>query len=186
MVARRGEAARQRILDATRNVIYEGGLEAFSVEAVAAASGAARSTVYRHWPEPKELVVDALLSMSSAFPTPDTGSLATDIDALASALRPIFNDPRTRRLILDLTRSAGEDPVMERVAQELSRNRQASTQTILQRAIARGEIDPDIDLEIALHLVEGPILSSALMQNLPIGDNAFDDMVTRIVRALAG
>lgn len=185
MVAPRGQAARRRILDATRDVIYEGGLEAFSVEAVATASGAARTTIYRHWPEPKELVIEALMSMSSAFPTPDTGSLATDLEALANSLRPIFSDPRTRRLILDLTRAAGEDPVMERVAQELSRNRQVSTQTILQRAIARGEIDPDIDLEIALHLVEGPILSAVLMQNVPMGDNAFEEMVTRIVRALA-
>lgn len=185
MSAPRGEAARQRIVDATRELIYDGGLEAFNVEAVATASGAARSTIYRHWPEPKELVIDALFSMSSAFPTPDTGSLSTDLQAMAETLRPIFSDPRTRRLILDITRAAAEDPVMERVSQELSRNRQGPTQTILQRAIARGEIDADIDLEMALHLVEGPILSASLMQSLPVGDAAFRDLVSRIVRALS-
>lgn len=185
MSAPRGEAARQRIVDATRELIYEGGLEAFNVEAVATASGAARSTIYRHWPEPKALVIDALLSMSSAFPTPDTGSLATDLRAMADTLRPIFGDPRTRRLMLDITRAAAEDPVVERVSQELTRNRQAPTQTVLQRAIARGEIDPDIDLEMALHLVEGPILSASLMQTLPVGEEAFEDLVSRIIQALS-
>lgn len=185
MSAPRGEAARQRIIDATRAVVYEGGLEAFNVEAIASASGAARSTIYRHWNDPKDLLIETLLSMSSAIPAPDTGSLAGDLEALANTLRPIFNDPRTRRLILDLTRVAAEDPVMERVAQELSRNRQGPTLTILQRAIARGEIDPNIDLEIGLHLVEGPILSANLMQSTPVGADGFDDMVNRIARALA-
>jgi AcrR family transcriptional regulator len=185
MSAPRGEAARQRIIDATCELIYDSGLEAFSVEAVATASGAARSTIYRHWPEPKELVIDALRSMGRAFPTPDTGTLAGDLEAMADMLRPIFDDSRTRRLILDITRAAAEDPEVERVRLELMRNRQGPTQTILQRAIARGEIDPDIDLEIALHLVEGPLISATLMQNLPVGDDAFREMVARVIRALS-
>jgi len=104
---------------------------------------------------------------------------------MADTLRPIFNDPRTRRLILDITRAAAEDPEIERVKLELIRNRQGPTQTILQRAIARGEIDPDIDLEVALHLVEGPLISANLMQNLPVGDDGFREMVARVVRALS-
>jgi len=185
MTAPRGQAARQRIIDATRELIYDSGLEAFNIEAVATASGAARSTIYRHWPAPRELVIDALRSMGRAFPTPDTGTLAGDLEAMADTLRPIFNDPRTRRLILDITRAAAEDPEIERVKLELIRNRQGPTQTILQRAIARGEIDPDIDLEVALHLVEGPLISANLMQNLPVGDDGFREMVARVVRALS-
>lgn len=185
MSAPRGEAARQRIIDATCELIYDAGLEAFNVEAVATASGAARSTIYRHWPEPRELVIDALRSMGRAFPTPDTGSLSGDLEAMAETLRPIFDDSRTRRLILDITRAGAEDPEIERVRLELIRNRQGPTQTILQRAIARGEIDPDIDLEIALHLVEGPLLSATIMQNLPVGDDALREMVARVIRALS-
>lgn len=185
MSAPRGQAARQRIIDATRELIYDGGLEAFSIEAVASASGAARSTIYRHWPDPKELVFDALRSMGRAIPTPDTGSLAGDLETMADMLRPIFNDPRTRRLILDITRAAAEDPEIEKVRMELIRNRQGPIQTILQRAIARGEIDPEIDLEIAMHLVEGPLISANLMQNLPVGDDGFREMLARVVRALS-
>lgn len=185
MSAPRGKAARQRIVDATRQVIYEGGFDAFNVEAVAAASGAARSTIYRHWPEPRDLLVDALVSMGRKFPAPDEGSLARDLEVVAATLRPIFDDPRTRRFILDLTRAAAEDPAIERARQQLIRERRKPIQVILQRAISRGEIDPDLDLEIALHLVEGPLTSATVLQNQPMTDDAIKTMIARIVQSLS-
>lgn len=185
MSAPRGEAARRRIIDATRELIFNGGFDAFNVEAVAAASGAARSTIYRHWPEPRDLLVDALESMGRNFPTPDEGSLAGDLEAVAATLCPIFEDPRTRRLILDLARAADEDPAIERARQQLIRARQSPIQVMLQRAIARGEIDPDLDRDIALHLVEGPLMSATVLQNQPMTGSAMKTMVTRIVKSLS-
>lgn len=184
MNAPRGEAARQRIIESTCGLILEHGLAGFTIEAVAAASGAARSTVYRHWPVARDLLVEVLRTMGKAFPVPDTGSLASDLEALASILRPVFDDPRTRRLILDLARAAADDPELERVRQELFHDRQQPVRMIIQRAISRGEIDPAIDIDIALHLIEGPWLSATVLQNRPLADEAIETMVSRLVRAL--
>lgn len=185
MSAPRGEAARRRIVDSARELILDGGIAAFNVEAVASASGAARSTIYRHWPEPHDLLVDTLTSMGRDFPTPDTGGLATDLEACAAVLRPLLDDPRTRRLLLDLTRAAGDDPELERICQRLSTERHQPLQVILQRAIARGEIDPDIDLALAIHLVEGPLMSATVLHNVPMTDEVVGTMVERIVKALS-
>lgn len=185
MTAPRGEAARQRIVDATRQLILEGGLEAFNVEAVAAASGSARTTVYRHWPESRDLLVDTLQSMAPDLPTPDTGNLRGDLERYAGILRPIFEDPRARRLILDVTRAAAEDPDMERIRQQLIRDRHRPMRLILQRALARGEIDPELDLGIALHLVEGPLISATVLQHTPMTDDDIETIVNRIGRALS-
>jgi hypothetical protein len=159
-------------------------LAGFNVEAVAVVSGAARSTVYRHWPEPRELLVEALESMGRSLPVPDTGSLVGDIQACAAALRPIFTDPRVKRFILDVTRAAAEDPELERVRLQLHIDRQQLIQGILQRAIARGEVDPSIDMNVAFHLVQGPLMSATVFQSLPLGDEAIEWMVARIVKAL--
>lgn len=183
--APRGEAARQRILDATRQLVHDGGLEAFNVEAVAAASGSARTTIYRHWPEPRDLLIDTLQSMAQDLPKPDTGSLHGDLQAYAGILRSLFDDPRARRLILDVTRAAAADPDMERIRQQLIRDRHQPMQLILQRALARGEIDPDLDLGLALHLVEGPLISATVIQNQPISDEEIETVVSRIVQALS-
>jgi len=184
MGAPRGAAARQRIVEATGELVLERGLDGFSVEAVAARSGAARSTVYRHWPKASDLLVEALRTMGRDLPTPDTGALASDLEACATILRPILDDPRSRRLILDLARAAADDPEIERVRQELLRDRRLPLRTIIQRAIARGEIDPDIDMDTALHMAEGPWLSATVLQNRPLTDEAIRDIVARVAKAL--
>jgi len=184
MRAPRGEAARQRILDSTRELILEGGLDAFNVEAVASASGAARSTIYRHWPEPHDLLVDSCTSMVRDFPTPDTGHLQSDLLACVATLRPIFDDPNVRRLLLDLTREAAADPELRDVLESAKKERRQPLQLILQRAMARGEIDPGIDMGLALHLVEGPLMSATVLQNRPMTDEMAAEMVSRVVKAL--
>lgn len=185
MSAPRGEAARQRILDATRDVLLDQGLGGFTVEAVASVSGAARSTIYRHWPDPHDLVVDTLTSMASALPIPDTGTLRGDLEACVRLLRPVFDDPKTRRLFLDVTRAATSDPDLERIRNRALQERRQPVQVILQRAIQRGEIDPDLDMTMAMHLVEGPMMSATILQNLPLTDETTSAFVERIVKALA-
>lgn len=185
MSAPRGQAARQRIIDATRETLLDGGLDAFSVEAVASASGAARSTIYRHWPEPRDLVVETLTSMGRDFPVPDTGSLSTDLARVVALLRPILDDPRTRRLLLDVTRAAAHDPDLERIRQQAIKDRRQPLHIILQRAIARGEVDADIDMTVAMHLVEGPLMSATVLQNLPISDEMMSALLDRIVTSLS-
>lgn len=184
MPARRGEAARRHIVDATRELLLEGGLEAFNVEAVATASGSARSTIYRHWPEPRDLLVEALTAMGRDFEIPDTGSLKTDLEESVALVRPILDDPRTRRLMLDVTRAAATDPDLERIRQTADQERRQPIRIILQRAIARGEIDPEIDIRLAAHLVEGPLISATLMQNRPVPEDDVPELIDRILRAL--
>lgn len=184
MGAPRGQAARKRIIEATREILLDEGLDAFNVEAVANASGAARSTIYRHWPEPRDLAVETLTSMGRDFPIPDTGSLKTDLEQVVATIRPILDDQRTRRLLLDVTRAAAHDAELERIRQRAIANRRQPLQVILQRAIGRGEIDPDIDMDLAMHLVEGPLMSATVLQNLPITDEMISALVDRIVKSL--
>jgi len=185
MSAPRGEAARRRIVKATRGLLLEGGLDAFNVEAVAAASGAARTTIYRHWPQPHDLLVETLLSMGGELPVPDTGSLASDLEAAFIASRQIFEDVAARRLLLDITRAAAEDFDLEQILELAIRERREPVQVILQRAIARGEIDPDIDLGVAMHLIEGPLLSATVLQRRRTSDEMISRMVARVLKALS-
>ena len=57
------ERTRQVVLDAVLALVAESGYGAVTIEAVAARSGVAKSTIYRHWPGRAELVNDAFRTL---------------------------------------------------------------------------------------------------------------------------
>src|SRR5262252_8165191 len=55
------ERSKQAILDATRELLAEGDVGSLTVEAVAARSGVAKTTIYRRWRDKWELALDAVM-----------------------------------------------------------------------------------------------------------------------------
>ena len=64
---------------ATLDLAAESGLGACTFEAISERSGIARSTLYRHWKNSSELVVDAIKSQSIERVAADTGTLRDDM-----------------------------------------------------------------------------------------------------------
>jgi len=58
----------------------------------------------------------------------------------------------------------------------------AEVRGLLQRGIERGELRPDLDVEIAVDLLFGPIYYRLLMSGEPL-TNAFNDRLVRAVMA---
>ena len=82
------EAARAKMLGAAADLVLDAGVDGFSVDEVARRSGVAKTTIYRHFPSAKELLVAALDQFMTAPPTPDTGSLRTDLLEYLASVRP--------------------------------------------------------------------------------------------------
>ena len=76
MARPRSDEARRKALDAARDLIVEKGVVNLTIEDVAARSGVAKTTIYRHWPERTSLIVDAVNAMFEHLRTPDTGIAA--------------------------------------------------------------------------------------------------------------
>ena len=69
------ERARAEVLEAAADLVAEVGVERATIEEIAARSGVAKTTIYRHWPSKQALVVDAVrgvLPADGARPTPAT------------------------------------------------------------------------------------------------------------------
>src|SRR5580700_5639700 len=69
--------------DATLALLAEIGYDRLTIDAVAARAHSSKATIYRRWSGKAELVVDALHSLKGSPPTPDTGSLRGDLEAIA-------------------------------------------------------------------------------------------------------
>jgi hypothetical protein len=97
------------------------------------------------------------LATAAVLP-PDTGSLHGDLIAIADEAIAVLSDPLVRRVIQSLVTEARHSPELAAVLNEhfINPRRQAGDQ-MLRRAIERGEISPDTDLELAQDIIGGPL-----------------------------
>jgi AcrR family transcriptional regulator len=129
------------------------------MDAVAERAGVSKATIYRWWPSKERLALDALLEWTATGGSPrDTGSLRPDLLAL---VRPWVREIRRRpfaRVIAALLSEAQSDPAFaEDYRRHFVEQRRAPMRAALERAIARGEVPPQLDVEVALDLIYGPI-----------------------------
>src|SRR5215831_7530232 len=89
---RRTERSRQAILDATRELLADGDVGALTVEAVAARSGVAKTTIYRRWRDKWELALDAvMIDVLPGFDDPvDVGDTRKELLTFVTSVVPIL------------------------------------------------------------------------------------------------
>lgn len=180
------EEARQKALTAAEAVIAEFGIEGFTVDAVAKASGVAKTTIYRHWENRSTLLLSAIDCMIQPFPTPDTGSLVNDLDEFMAFVVPIVTEPRMRRTMMGVMAAAARDPELARVHHDMMQERMKPLVSIITSAKERGEIAADLDLELALDLIEGPLFFRTMVKRQDLDPAAVRKLIRIVARALAG
>jgi AcrR family transcriptional regulator len=141
---RRGQELEDALLEAAWDELLESGYAALTFDAVAARAGTSRPVVYRRWPTKPDLVRAAVgrAGTRDRYPLPDTGSLRGDLIALlqrANETRMGFAAVLSVRLG-QYFEETGTGPADLR--EEMLGDRVTSMQLILDRSIARGELDP--------------------------------------------
>ena len=164
----RSDVARREALAATADLIAERGVDNLTIEDVAARSGVAKTTIYRHWPTRGPLVIDAVRSCWAHLPTPDTGDLRTDLVQLFEGMMRVDLSSLAGRIMPSLLGAAGRDPELDRLTRELSEERARPVREILDRAVARGDLSAAVDEEVALGLVVGPLLYRKVHRREPL------------------
>jgi AcrR family transcriptional regulator len=154
MVDPRVARSREAVVRAGVELLDEGGLGAFSVDAVAARSGVAKTTIYRHWPGRRDLLNEVFQSFEAHTPTPDTGSLREDLRFIARDLADdLARASWPRRLAVIVGEAEHDDDLAEAHAARI-RAEMTPLRVVLARAVERGDLPPGTDVElVAEHLV---------------------------------
>jgi AcrR family transcriptional regulator len=185
--ARRSQPTRQAILTAALELAGEVGYARLSIEGIAARAGAGKQTIYRWWPSKGAVLFDALLALSEgagAAELPDTGDLATDLKAVLRATVDELNNPALAEPVRALTVEVLVDPVLaESWRTRLDGPIRAMKLRRLRAAQEAGDLDPDVDLEVAADLIWGPLQNRWLFGPDPL-THAYADAV--VDTALAG
>lgn len=182
----RSERAQQAILTAAMGLLLERGLRTMSMEEVAERAGVSKATIYRWWDSKDLLALDAL----SAEWAPkrdadrDTGSLRGD---LLAQLRPWLRQVTVKpygRVIAGLVAEAQTDAVFAELYRDhFVQPRRDATRPLLLRAIDRGEIATDTDLDVALDLLYGPIYHRLLHGHAPLTDRFIQQVIDAVIAA---
>jgi AcrR family transcriptional regulator len=185
----RSEKARQAILDAAAELLLARGLSAVSMDAVAERAGVSKATIYRWWPTKEALALDALYTeWAAARPYPrDTGSLRGD---LLSLLRPWVRLAGSRPygwVSGALITEAQTDPVFAlEYLQRFVEPRRDQARAIFSRAIERGEVPADTNVEVALDLLYGPLYHRLLHGHAPLTDRFVRDVIDMALNGIQG
>ncbi|GIJ08474.1 TetR/AcrR family transcriptional regulator [Micromonospora andamanensis] len=188
--ARRREASRRAILTAAFDLLQEVGYAKLSIEGIAARAGVGKQTIYRWWPSKGTVIFDAFLMLSEGAagepPTlPDTGDLAADLRAVLRATVVEMNDPRYDQPMRALATEIAHDPELaaayvERLdgpLKEAKRERLRSAQRV-------GQLAEDLDLDVAVEMIWGPVLNRWLQRTGPLTAEYTDRVVTTALDGL--
>jgi AcrR family transcriptional regulator len=176
-VAKRGrprsEAARAAVLDATVELLAEGGMAAVTMEAVAARAGVSKGTVYKWWPTRGAVALDAFMrSVNDVLAFPDSGDVETDMVTQVEVLLGLFRDTFAGPFLTALIGQAQTDADLGAAFLERWLNpRRKIAGDVLRRAAARGEIRADVDVDTLVDQIYAPLYHRMLLRHLPLTDD---------------
>ena len=160
----RSEEAHRAILAAVVELLSEHGLGGLTIEAVAARAGVGKTTIYRRWETKNELVLEAMEQLRPPGPPPDTGSLLGDLGALVAVQRQRLEASLLPRVIPRVLGESLEDPdlhaqIVERAVNPI----RDILGEIVRRALDRGELREDLDVETMIDVLHASPIYALLM-----------------------
>ena len=154
----RGKKMRAAVLEAAITELTETGYAALTVEGVARRAGVHKTTIYRNWKDVTALVADALVGrFATDVPIPDTGAVEEDLRVLARSLVATMTSPEGRALLNTVLSDAVRLPQLAEVKRALFDDRFQRAETVVTRAVERGELPEGTDPAELLKALAAPI-----------------------------
>lgn len=158
------------------------GYGALTIEGVAARSGVAKSTIYRHWTGTGPLIADALDELNQQpVPTPDGGTVRVQVIALLTHLARAMSDPELSATVPALVDGAEHDPTIARLFHSYNDRRRRALAEAIATGIATGELDGALDPELTALALAGAIVYRRLMTDTPLPADHIEHLVDQVL-----
>jgi AcrR family transcriptional regulator len=132
-----------------------------SMEGVAAAAGVGKPTIYRRYPNKRELVIAAVSSLAASLARPvDSGDIRADLLAYLEPAFSVFRSGVGFAMLGALLVKERADPtLMELFREHVVWPRMRTVGSIIRRAVDAGELRADVPLEAAVQMLAGSIFA---------------------------
>lgn len=168
MVRPRSIEAHDKVLRAALDLFAERGIDATSMDAIAQASGVSKATIYNHWSDKEALlmeVMEMIHGLNREREDVDTGDIRQDLTIVLTRKPPDeFDEVRSRLMPAMIAYSAVHPEfgmVWRRRVMEPGRR---AIQRVLRNGIDRGLLPKDLDIEVAISLLLGPVIYTHIFQ----------------------
>jgi len=179
----RREGADEQILEVTLTVLEEKGYSDLTVDEVAERTKVAKTTIYRRWPSKGALVAAAVATRVTPFVPPDTGSLEGDLLAVATrAYTTLSSD--LGRIFAGLIGESQLDPDLQEIMLTSTRQRRQIYEGVVKRAVDRGELSSNVDVELLIDLVVGALWNRLLITRTPLRESMPREIVQIVLNGV--
>ena len=183
-VTRSRSGTRDRALKTAARILRTDGYSQLTMERVAEESGVAKTTVYRHWPTKAALCMDLYLDIAGReLIVPDTGDLASDLRQITKTVVLLQTRTVAGPAFLGLIAEALLKPESrEDFLAEFAERRRQVTRFVLKRAIERGQVLPDTDIDLFIDALGGAVTFRLLQGHAPLTTRFTDSLIQLLLR----
>lgn len=182
MRRRRGDELDAAIRSAVLGLLAEHGPAGVTMEAVASAAQTSKPVLYRRWPDRGALLRHTLLQIATAaIPHEDTGSYRGDMLAILRGWAALFTGPQAGVLRAAIGATAHDPDLTSAFRNDVIGWRKEEMAALLARGIERGDVRPDVPVEIARELGQSVLWHRLLVTGDPITDELVVQLVDEVL-----
>ena len=183
---RPADQVRREVLLAAGELLLSGGMRAFTIERVAALSGASKMTIYKWWPSKGALALDGYFTtVEDVLKFPDTGDIEADLRAQLRSFVRLMCETPAGGILAQLIGEAQTDAALATAYREkYSGPRRALAVEALARAQGRGQLRPDVDPEVVIDQLWGACYHRLLLPDQPLTDEFAGALIDNLFQGL--
>jgi AcrR family transcriptional regulator len=152
------------ILDAVMELLAEKGYEATSIEDVAHRAGVGKPTIYRRWTSKRELVVDALGRLKGDERPDPEGTVRERVSGYMEQMFHVAGTDRASGVFVALASEMHRSPELrDAVREAFVTKRRRTMLALLREGVERGELRPDVDVDLLTDMLFGPLFVRRLV-----------------------
>src|SRR4051812_25353922 len=183
---RRDRDRRTAILDATRQLLVEGGVQRLTIEGVAARAGVAKTTIYRRWRSRDELAFAVLLELVELLAVPDVDDTREELVYLVESVVRVLGSTMMGGVMQGLVSDLAADPDRQRAFRErVVGARVVELRQVVERGVRRGDLRPDADPDLLYELLLGPVYFRLLLSGGPLTGELAQRLVDAVLPGFA-
>lgn len=179
--------SKERVLQAAKAILLEAGPRSFNIEAIAEKSGVAKMTIYRHWNNREELMLATFRELVPTREQPSYQRHSSPVQTLKNAISAYgaeFATAEWSEIMPSLLLQAKEDPAVSEIWWSFAESRARDLRALIQDCVDVGLIR-DVDLEIAISQLMGPLAFRRFLSFETIDKDFCDALVEGFLRAHA-